>query len=241
MRQQRLVGGRLRLLFSASLKGCVFARNLVWSERREKIKLGAARSFGATVGEIDNLALSFSVDRGMRIIDEALQSFRKPVIAPRLLACAIHALLNDGPVAVVSDNEAVEVEIETILYSRAVNFRYQAAGLRKSGSIDTDTVAYGSQFLWPVSWMLAAPTADMNAEFIVERRQSAFERSNNARCNARGMPVHAHDGAERLKPKGICESSQQLVPTIVMNDAVGQDGTEPGHPVGQPPRNVAAV
>ena len=26
--------------------------------------------------------------------------------------------------------------------------------------------------------------ADMNAEFIVERRQSAFERSNNARCNA---------------------------------------------------------
>jgi hypothetical protein len=53
--------------------------------------------------------------------------------------------------AVVSDNEAVEVEIETILYSRAVNFRYQAAGLRKSGSIDTDTVAYGNQFLWRVS------------------------------------------------------------------------------------------
>ena len=151
MRQQRLVGGRLRLLFSASLKGRVFARNLVGSERREKIKLGAARSFGATVGEIDDLALSFSVDRGMRIIDEALQSFRKPVIAPRLLACAIHALLNDGPVAVVSDNEAVEVEIETILYSRAVNFRYQAAGLRKSGSVDTDTVAYGNQFLWRVS------------------------------------------------------------------------------------------
>ena len=87
----------------------------------------------------------------MRIIDEALQSFRKPVIAPRLLACAIHALLNDGPVAVVSDNEAVEVEIETILYSRAVNLRYQAAGLRKSGSIDTDTVADGNQFLRRVS------------------------------------------------------------------------------------------
>jgi hypothetical protein len=80
--------------------------------------------------------------------------------------------------------------------------------------------------------MLAASTADMNAEFIVERRQSAFERSNNARCNARGMPVHAHDGTERLKPEGICESSQQLVPTIVMDDGLGHDGTEPGHPVG---------
>ena len=73
------------------------------------------------------------------------------MIAPRLLASAIHALLNDGPVAVISDNEAVEVEIETILYCRAVNFRYQAADLRKSGSIDTDTVAYGDQFLWRLS------------------------------------------------------------------------------------------
>ena len=73
------------------------------------------------------------------------------MIAPRLLASAIHALLNDGPGAVVSDNEAVEVEIETILYCRAVNFRYQAAGLRKSGPVDTDTVAYGNQFLWRVS------------------------------------------------------------------------------------------
>ena len=72
------------------------------------------------------------------------------VAAAGLLACAIHALLNDGPVAVVSDNEAVEVEIETILYCRAVNFRYQAARLRESGPVDTDTVAY-NQFLWRVS------------------------------------------------------------------------------------------
>ena len=151
MRQQWLGGGGLRLLFTASLKGREFARNLVRSEREEKIKLGEARRFSATVREIDDLALSFSVDCGMRIIDEALQSVRKPVIAPRLLACAIHALLNDSPVAVVSDNEAVELEVETILYSSAVNFRHQAARLRKSGSVDTDTVAYGNQFLWRVS------------------------------------------------------------------------------------------
>jgi hypothetical protein len=80
--------------------------------------------------------------------------------------------------------------------------------------------------------MLAASTADMNAEFIVERRQSAFERSNDVRCNARGMPVHAHDGTERLKLEGICEASQQLVPAIVMDDRLGHDGTQPGHPVG---------
>jgi hypothetical protein len=38
----------------------------------------------------------------------------------------------------------VQIEIETILHSRAVNLRYQAAGLRKSGSVDTDTVADGN-------------------------------------------------------------------------------------------------
>src|ERR1019366_6680658 len=63
------------LLFTASLKGREFARNLVRSEREEKIKLGAARRFSATVREIDDLALSFSVDGGMGIIDEARQSF----------------------------------------------------------------------------------------------------------------------------------------------------------------------
>jgi hypothetical protein len=35
--------------------------------------------------------------------------------------------------------------METIQYSRAVNFRYQAAGHRESGSVDTDTVAHGNQ------------------------------------------------------------------------------------------------
>jgi hypothetical protein len=73
------------------------------------------------------------------------------VIAPRLLACAIHALLHDSPVAVVGDDEPMQVKIETILHSRAVNFRYQAARLRKGVSVNADTVADGNQFLRRVS------------------------------------------------------------------------------------------
>ena len=89
--------------------------------------------------------------------------------------------------------------------------------------------------------MFAASTADVNAEFVTARRQSPLQGSNDTRRNARGVPVHAHDGTERLKPEGICEASQQLVPTIVMYDGLRHDGTEPDHPVRQPPRNVAAV
>jgi hypothetical protein len=89
--------------------------------------------------------------------------------------------------------------------------------------------------------MLAAPAADVDAELIDERRQASLESADHARSDAGRMPVHAHDDAERLKPEGICEATQQLVPTIVMDDGLRHDGTEPGHPVGQPPRNVAAV
>src|SRR5271167_4873219 len=89
--------------------------------------------------------------------------------------------------------------------------------------------------------MLAASPTDVNAEFVTARRQSPLQGSNDTRRNARGVPVHAHDGTERLKPEGIREASQQLVPTIVMNYCLRHDCTEPGHPVGQPPRNVAAL
>ena len=80
--------------------------------------------------------------------------------------------------------------------------------------------------------MFAASSADVNAELMTERHQSAFEGTKNARRNAGRMPVHAHNGAKRLKPEGICESSQQLVPTIVMDNGLGHDGTEPRHPIG---------
>lgn len=88
---------------------------------------------------------------------------------------------------------------------------------------------------------LPRPPADVNTEFVTARRQSPLQGSNDTRRNARGVPVHAHDGTERLKPEGIRKASQQLVPTIVMDDGLRHDGTEPGHAVGQPPRNVAAV
>ncbi len=79
------------MLFPPSLKGRVFARNLVRSQQRQKIELGPPRSVGATVGKIDDLTLSLSVDRRMRIVDEAVPSFRKPVrracLRPPFIPC----------------------------------------------------------------------------------------------------------------------------------------------------------
>ena len=111
----------------------------------------------------------------MRIIDEARQSLRKPVIAPRLLAFAVHALLHDGPLSIVGDNKAVQVKIEAILHCRAVDLRNQPACHGKSCSVDTDLVTDGNEFLRRSPRMVAASSTDVNAQLVAERRQPSLE------------------------------------------------------------------
>jgi hypothetical protein len=88
---------------------------------------------------------------------------------------------------------------------------------------------------------LPASSAHVNAEFVLEWCQSPLERPDHARRDAGRMPVHAHDGAKRLKPEGIGKPPQQLVPSVVMNDCLRHDRAETRHPVGQPGPNVATV
>src|SRR5271156_3823943 len=128
------------------------------SQGDEQIDLRKARRFSPPVGKIDYFSLPGSLDCRMRIIDEARQSFRKPVIAPRLLASAVHALLHDGPLAVVSDNKTVQIQIEAILHGRAVNLRHQAACLGKSCSVDADLVTDGNELLRRAPRMVATPS-----------------------------------------------------------------------------------
>ena len=177
----------------------------------------------------------------MRIVDEARQPFRKPMIPPRLLAPAIHALLHDGPMAVVGDDEAVQIEVEAVLHRRAVHLGNQPAGLGQRRPIDADTLADRDQLLRGLPRMPAASAADVNAELVAKRRQSALERPDHARGNAGGVPVHAHDGAERLEPEWTGEPAQQLVAPVMMNDGLGQNGAEPRHPLRQPGRDPPAM
>ena len=95
VRQQRLSAGAARR--SPRLERRELARDAVGPERRRELELAAARGFGAAVGQVDDLALPGPVDRRMRLVDEARQPLRKPVIAARLPAVAVHALLHDRP------------------------------------------------------------------------------------------------------------------------------------------------
>ena len=112
------------------------------------------------------------VDRGVRLVDEALQAFRQPVIAARLPALAVHALLHHHPVAVVGDDEAVQIEVEAVLHRRAVDLGDQPAGLRQRRAVEADALADRDQLLRRLPRMLAAAAADMDAELACERRRA---------------------------------------------------------------------
>ena len=108
-----------------------FAHDPVRPERSQQVELrardvAARRSVRLTISPWPR-----PVDRGVRIVDEARQSFRQPMIAARLPALAVHALLDHDPVAVVGDDEAVQVEIEAVLHGGAVDLGDEPARLRQ--------------------------------------------------------------------------------------------------------------
>ena len=64
-----------------------------------------------------------------------------PVVSARLFLATVHALLHDGPLAIVRDEEAVQVEIETVLHGGAVDLGDQAACARQLVGVKTDALA----------------------------------------------------------------------------------------------------
>ena len=70
-----------------------------------------------------------------------------PVIAARLPLVAVHALLHDGPLAVIGDEEAVQIEIEAILHGGAVDLGDQPAGPRQRRRLDADAIAEGRKLI----------------------------------------------------------------------------------------------
>ncbi len=217
------------------------ARNAVRTEPVEQLELRAARLLGAMVGEVDDHALLRPVDRAVRLIDEARQPFGEPVIAPRVAALAVHALLHHHPLPVVGDDEAVQVKVEAVLHRRAVDLGDEPARLRERRAVDAGALADRDQLVRRLARMLAAPAADMNAKLAAQRGEPALQRAEHAGGDAGGVPVHAHHGAERLEPEGMRETAQEFLAPVVMHDGLRDHRAEPRHALAEPRRHAAAM
>ena len=153
---------------------------------------------------------SAPVDRRVRLLDETFQALRQPVVAARLPALAVHALLHDDPFAVIGDDEAVQIEVEAILHGGAVDLGDQSACLGERGPVEPDASPIATNSLGRLPRMSAAPAADMDAELARQRTEAALQRADDARGDAGRMPVHSHHGAERLEPEGMRQPAQHL-------------------------------
>src|SRR3954465_11062596 len=163
------------------------------------------------------------------------------MVAPRVAALAIHALLHHDPLAVIGDNEAVEIKIETVLNGGAVHLGDEPARLRKRSAVDPGALADGDQLLRRLARVLAAPPAHVNAKLGAQRSEPALQSAEHAGGDAGGVPVHPHHGAERLEPERMREAPQEIVAPIVMYDRLRDHRAEPRHARSQPWRHTAAM
>ena len=55
------------------------------------------------------------------------------------------------------------------------------------------------------------------------------------------MPVHSQHGAEGLEPERIAEAREKRGGSVIVNDGLGDRGTEPRHALGEPWRHTPTV
>ena len=130
---------------------------------------------------------------------------------------------------------------ETVLHRRAVHFGDQPARHGEGRAIETGPITDRDKLMRRLARMIAAPAADMDAEFGGQLCQPALQCSDHARGDAGGMPVHPHHRTERLEPERMRQPAQQLVTAIFENDRFGDHRAQPGHAIAQPFRHAATV
>ena len=239
MRQCRLQrGGRGG---GAALHGGRFAYDAARAQRLQEVELAAARGRCAAVRQVDDLALSAALDGGVGGVDEVTQAFGQPVIAARLAEVAVHALLDDHPLGVVGDDEAMQIEVEAVLHGGAVDLGDEPAGGGQAAAVEADALADQSELVRGLARLGAAAAADMQPELCRHGSQAALQRADHAGRDARGVPIHAHHGAEGLEPERMRQTAQQLVAAVVLDHRLADQRAEPGHPFAEPARHLAAV
>ena len=71
--------------------------------------------------------------------------------------------------------------------------------------------------------MFPASAADMDTKFAFKRRETALQRTDHARGDAGGMPIHPHHRAERLEPERVRQPLEELIAAVVMDDRLADE------------------
>src|SRR5262249_61121225 len=133
-------------------------------------QLGGGVPYGLVlVGDkVQRLRARVAAHRFVRLVDEALDAVRQPVIPPRGTVRVAHPLLHDAPVARGSEEEDVVVELVTVLDGRAVHLRRRAARVDQGLCLASDPIAGVRNLLPRPAWGIALAAGGQKAYLAID-------------------------------------------------------------------------
>ena len=93
----------------------------------------------------------------------------------------------------------MKIELEAVLHRGAVNLGYQPTCFCEFCAVEPYSFSDQDQFMRGLSRKSSAAAAHMDAKFVLQWGKTAFQGTNHTRGDTGRMPVHAHDGTERLE------------------------------------------
>ncbi len=137
------------------------------------------------------------------------------MVAPRQFARGVHPLLDHRPIALVGNDERMQINVESILHGGAVDLGDEPTDLAQPRAVDPGPLSNRAQLLRRVTRVTASPAADMDAKIPLRIGEGPLERPDRAGGNSRRMPIHAHHRAKRLEPEGVREPAKKLGAAIL--------------------------
>src|SRR6185295_15399898 len=139
------------------------------------------RRFGFAIDEVHDPALMLADNSGMRLGCEVPNCCGMPVIAASQAAPLIHALLDDSPFAFDSENEGVEIDLESVRNRIVVDSRREAAGTNQRFTVEPALIGDRTKLSGGVPGMPATAATNVDAKFVGTIVESAFQSAHDGR------------------------------------------------------------
>ena len=136
---------------------------------------------------------------------------------------------------------AVQVNLEAVGDGVVVDAGGQPARLDQRVAVEPRAIGQRSKLARCLARLTSAAAADVNAQLGRPRIESALERAHDGRGDSGGMPVHAHHGAERLKPERIAQPGEERGSAVVKDHALGNRGAKRRHARREPVGHASAM
>src|SRR5687767_2421084 len=125
----------------------------------------------------------------------------------------------------------MQVDLKSVGNCVVVDSGSQPASTDKRFAIKAATICNQTEFIWSVARESASSPADVDAELVCFGTEAALQSAHHRSRDTGGVPVHPHHCTESLKPEGITKTGKKGRSAVVVNDGLGNCGTEFSHPL----------